>query len=593
MSFTAPWVLAGLIAAAVPILLHLVARREPPTVVFPAVRYLEDVTRRHQRRLNLQHLLLLLVRTALIVALVLAAAGPIRAGGGPGGHAPAALVLVVDNSLSSGAIRGGTPTLDRLRAAAREVLARASGSDELWLITADGTPRRGSPAALAAMVDSLAPLAHRLDLGAALATAADLLAGASHPGEVVVLSDLQATALSAAEIPAPVVIGVPEGPVPVNLGIAGVETGPQPWGGGGRLSVTAAGRAERPAPLTLSLDGRPIRQLLLEPGATVTTTVTPPGAGWHAVDARLDPDELRGDDQVMVAVRVAPPARVAWDTADRFLHAATEVLVANGRLERGAEVALGGLGAGASVIFPPADPAGLGALNRALAARGVAWQYGPLEQVSVGTDSAALLPTQPVLRRHRLQPSDSGRTGVLLTAGGEPWLVQSGRIVLVGSRFDPAWTGLPVSAAFMPFMDALLNRVVRGEVARLGGTPGVGAALPDVVTAVVGPSGERRVEGGARFVPAAPGLHWLLQGADTVGVLEVNPDPRESDLTPADAAVVGALWPTARVESPERAAELAFTLTARADLRGPFLWAALVLALLDLVLGGAFRRTRG
>ncbi|MEZ4587587.1 MAG: BatA domain-containing protein [Gemmatimonadales bacterium] len=99
MSFAAPWALAGLAFAAVPILLHLLARREPPTVVFPATRYLAQAARQHQRRLQLQHLLLLLVRTLLIVALVLAAAGPSWPAGSVGTHAPTPLVLVVDNSL--------------------------------------------------------------------------------------------------------------------------------------------------------------------------------------------------------------------------------------------------------------------------------------------------------------------------------------------------------------------------------------------------------------------------------------------------------------------------------------------------------------
>ena len=76
IGFLHPWVLAGLAAAGIPILLHLLARREPPTVVFPAVRYLITTTQEHQRRLKLQNLLLLLLRTLLIVALVLAAAGP-------------------------------------------------------------------------------------------------------------------------------------------------------------------------------------------------------------------------------------------------------------------------------------------------------------------------------------------------------------------------------------------------------------------------------------------------------------------------------------------------------------------------------------
>ena len=39
MTFAAPWALLGLLCAAIPLLLHLFARREPPTVIFPATRY--------------------------------------------------------------------------------------------------------------------------------------------------------------------------------------------------------------------------------------------------------------------------------------------------------------------------------------------------------------------------------------------------------------------------------------------------------------------------------------------------------------------------------------------------------------------------
>jgi hypothetical protein len=109
MIFLHPWLLAGLLAAGVPLLLHLVQRREPADHRLPGVRYLLDATREHQRRLRIRHWLLLLLRTLLIVALVLAAAGPTVRRSGVTGHAPSALVLVVDNSLSSAAIVGGTP----------------------------------------------------------------------------------------------------------------------------------------------------------------------------------------------------------------------------------------------------------------------------------------------------------------------------------------------------------------------------------------------------------------------------------------------------------------------------------------------------
>ena len=143
IAFLHPWVLAGLVAAAIPILLHLLARREPPTVVFPAVRYLVSTTREHQRRLKLQNWLLLLLRTLLIVLLVLAAAAPTLPQSGVPGHAPTALVLVLDNSPSSGAVVEGSPQLHQLQEAARRVLARSNPDDALWLITADGIPRRG------------------------------------------------------------------------------------------------------------------------------------------------------------------------------------------------------------------------------------------------------------------------------------------------------------------------------------------------------------------------------------------------------------------------------------------------------------------
>ena len=104
IGFLHPWVLVGLTAAAIPVLLHLLARREPPTVVFPAVRYLITTTREHQRRLKLQNLLLLLLRTLLVIAIVLAAAGPTAPLRGVPGHAPSALAVIVDNSPSSGAV---------------------------------------------------------------------------------------------------------------------------------------------------------------------------------------------------------------------------------------------------------------------------------------------------------------------------------------------------------------------------------------------------------------------------------------------------------------------------------------------------------
>ena len=590
IGFLHPWVLAGLVAAGIPILLHLIARRQPPTVVFPAVRYLMATTQEHQKRLKLQNLLLLLLRTLLILALVLAAAGPtIRLTGVPG-HAPSALVVVLDNSASSAAVTGGTAQLARLKAAARAALARATPADALWLLTADMTPRRGDAPALRAIVDSLSPSPLRLDLGEAIALADEVLGTDSRPGEILVLSDVQASAVGAAAPGAALIVGRPGEDVARNVGIASLATGPQPWSSdGGRLVLTLAGDTALAAPITARLGTRPPRQALGRGGSALTIALPGTPEGWWPATAELDPDEFRLDDRRVAMVRVAPVARADCGGTDRYVAAACDVLRANGRIAAGAEVAVDRLGSGLSVVMPPADPAELGALNRALERRGVAWQFGTLRAEAVATDSGPFVGAHRVAMRYTLEPRGSGRTGVLATAGGAPWAVRSADVVLLGSRLDPEWTALPVSAEFMPFMDRLLNRAARGEVSLVDAAPGAPAALPDLVTEVR--LGERTwtVDGGALFRAADLGVHLLVSGSDTIGALSVNLDPRESRLEPMADAQLRRLWRGARIVDLADAGPAAFSSGARGDLREPLLWLALICGLGEVVLASVPR----
>ena len=593
IGFLHPWALLGLAAAGIPVLLHLLARREPPTVVFPAVRYLITTTREHQRRLKLQNLLLLLVRTLLIVALVLAAAGPTLPLRGVPGHAPSALVLIVDNSPSSGAVVGGSPRLVQLLDAARRVLARATADDALWLLTADGIPQRGDAGALRARLEALDVSPHRLDLGGALTLARDVLAAESRPGEITLLSDVQASAISPAQAGAPVIVGRPAAPPPPNVGIADVQTGPQPWSvDGGRVSVRLAGDSGLAVPLTARLADRPARQALGHVGGAATLSLPGVPSGWWTLTAELGPDELRADDQRIGVVRVAPVARVAWDSTSRYVAAACEVLASNRRIARGDEVTFGRLGRGSSVVQPPEDAAQLGALNRALAARGVGWSYARLAIDPAVTDSGPVVGRVRVARRYLLQPTGSGRTGVLATVAGEPWLVRSGDVVLLGSRLDPAWTELPLAAGFMPFMDLLLNRLARGEVILSQGAPGDAVPLPDLTTSVRQGEREWQVEGGGMFQPSGVGAFYLVAGEDTLGAISSNLDMRESLLAPASDDRIRRLWDGARVVPLDEADELAFSAGAMGDLRGPLLLAALLLGLGELGLASLWRRQR-
>lgn len=591
IGFLHPWVLAGLAAAAIPVLLHLLARREPPTIVFPAVRYLVTTTREHQRRLKLQNWLLLFLRTLLIVVVVLAAAGPTVPLSGVPGHAPSALVLIVDNSPSSGAVVEGTPQLRQLVGAARRVLDRATPKDALWLVAADGIPRRGDRAVLSEVLDGLGISPRRLDLGSAIGLAGEVLAPEPRPGEIVLLTDLQSSALSPAEPAAPLIVARPDAPPPPNAGIGELDTGSQPWSSdGGRIKVALVGDSGSSVPVSARLGDRPARQVLGPVGGSVSLNVAGAASGWWTLRAELDPDEFRLDDRRVAAVRVAPVARVNWDSTSRYVAAACEVLAANRRILSGNEVILGRLARGASVVQPPDDPAELGALNRALAARGVGWSYTTLSIQPDFSDSGAVVDRQRVLRRYELQSTGSGRTGVLATVNGSPWIVRGGNVVLLGSRLEPAWTDLPVSAGFMPFMDGLLNRLARGEAALDRGAPGDPVSLPDLVTEVRQGKREWRVEGGGLFQPTELGVFYLQAGRDTVGAISVNPDPRESRLARASDAQARQLWKGARVVPLAEAGDAAFSSASRGDLRGPLLWMALLVGLTEMGLASGWRR---
>jgi hypothetical protein len=470
-----------------------------------------------------------------------------------------------------------------LRRAIWDLLARATPADALWLMTADGIPRRGSREQLRAWVDSLAPAARRLDIGQAITVAAEVVHDGELPGGVVVVTDLQATAVTPARVGVPVVVIEVSEPVVDNLGVSTLELGAQPWGvGGGRVTVTVGGSRSERVPIRIQLGTRPARSALV--GSTAPASVVIPGVrpGWYEVRAELDPDELRADDARSAGVRVAPVAAADWHDAGRFASAALETLRASARVRAGNEVTLGGLGPHASVVFPPSAGSRVGALDRALIDRGVSWRFGALVAGQATTDSATWVGRHPVAKRYQLVPSGSGRTGVLATVAGEPWIVRSGDVILVGSRLEPEWTDLPLRADFVTFLDALVNRIARGEVAAIDGNVGDATLLPDAVTEVRHGTLRWPVEGGAGFTPSEAGVYWLLDGADTLGALDVAADARESDLRPADPRLVARLWGASVVEASD-GGQAAFALAARADLRGVLLWLALIAGIGELI----------
>jgi len=76
MTFLHPVLLLGLGLVAVPIMLHLLLRARPKRLVFPALRLLQQRKQQNVRRLRLRQLWLLLLRMAVIGAIVVALSRP-------------------------------------------------------------------------------------------------------------------------------------------------------------------------------------------------------------------------------------------------------------------------------------------------------------------------------------------------------------------------------------------------------------------------------------------------------------------------------------------------------------------------------------
>ncbi|MSR31011.1 MAG: hypothetical protein EXR99_05835 [Gemmataceae bacterium] len=76
MGFVHGYLLAGLVLAGLPVVFHLLMRQKPRRVKFPAIRFLMEKMHSNQRRLRLQHLLLLMLRMLVIALVCLALARP-------------------------------------------------------------------------------------------------------------------------------------------------------------------------------------------------------------------------------------------------------------------------------------------------------------------------------------------------------------------------------------------------------------------------------------------------------------------------------------------------------------------------------------
>ena len=143
MGFVTPTLLGGALLVGVPIVLHLIMRREAQKLRFPALRFIEQRRTLNQHRLRLRHLLLLALRCAVIALLALALARPTLRGSGAAGKEDAAIasVLVFDNSMRMGYEHANQSRLDRAKELAAWLLEQIPTDGPVTVVDRSGRQR--------------------------------------------------------------------------------------------------------------------------------------------------------------------------------------------------------------------------------------------------------------------------------------------------------------------------------------------------------------------------------------------------------------------------------------------------------------------
>ncbi len=529
MTFLNPLVLIGLVAAAIPLIIHLFNFRRPRRVDFSSLAFLQELQRTTMQRVRIKQWLLLLLRTLALACLVLAFARPTLTGGlagTVGGRAPTALAVVVDNSLSM-TLRDEQGTyLDQARELAAGLVEQMAPGDEVFILTTAGdavaepVAYQNAGAALDALTD-LEAVPGASGLLPALARAGDRLAGAVHLNkELYVVSDLQASTLADTfDVALPAEARVALVPVGTraydNIAVTDVRVVSRivELGQPVRLEATLVNygtEAVQDYVASVYLEGERVAQATtdLAPGVpeTVAFVVTPQQRGWLAGLVQIEEDAFVYDNLRYFTLHVPERRRVlvVQGEGERtdYLELALSPALARDRLAFDVDVvpeaALAGTGLGAYDAVILAGPHSLSSGEVAALVRYVEAGGGLLFFPGAGAraeDYNALL---------------GGLGGGRFTGfNGVPG---SGRPVASFDRVDlehPLFEGV-----FEPSVPRREQRIERPE-------------LYYVMDYVPGGAAEQTL---IRLSTGGPFLQELRHGRGAAFLITVAPDPRWSDL---------------------------------------------------------------
>ena len=137
MIFLNPAVLFGLLAASIPVLIHLLNLRKLKRVDFSTLAFLKELQKNKIRKIKLKQWLLMALRMGIILFLVTAFARPTLKGTAIGGTASAAkttAVFILDNTPSMSVVDSKGSYFNQAKAAVNELLDQLQEGDDAALI---------------------------------------------------------------------------------------------------------------------------------------------------------------------------------------------------------------------------------------------------------------------------------------------------------------------------------------------------------------------------------------------------------------------------------------------------------------------------
>ena len=315
MGFLNPWLLLAMGGVAVPILAHLLNRFRHREIQWGAMELLRRAIVVRSRRIQIEDLILLLLRCLAVILLALALARPTLtlAGGGWFGRPDVAVLVALDGSYSMEHKPGMETRFGKAVAETRQIFQTLDEGTPLTLVMMGDRPRillrnvAYDEAKIDRVLDKLKPLPEGINVERSLEQTAALLGELKAPRrEVYIVSDAQARTWSEVSDLASVFMIPTPATGSENLAITDLAaaSGQPRQGASARYVAEVTNAGQLPVssvPVTLRLDGQPVDRTViprLEPGATrrVPLFLQYDQSGLARLEASLPTDPLPTDN---------------------------------------------------------------------------------------------------------------------------------------------------------------------------------------------------------------------------------------------------------------------------------------------------------